>query len=714
MIKRTTLLPILVAATLMLGVPPILLVLATFSAPGPAPADEPAAERSPIQPIKDMISKQSNFALLYQAWADQYTARGGDRNAAVSLGWAKGMSSEWSTAKGRVRLDLVGGSVAAAVRGLGDLEADLWLVANRPDTAIDPQPGDRMLRIGRLQQEGGYARLERRLGPAAFAGFTPDLVVVTRAGHNPMQSRVLVGARSYFEHVYTQARLATEQRQAANRPSWRNLLRPAALASLFLPRAADANSTQILIAHGLVSQDVGDGADLFFRGTFSGNGRTCATCHRAENNLVIDTEFIATLPSTDKLFVASQPGGVPGLERPQLLQQFALILENVDGFENPTVKFVMRGVPHTESLATSIAKPGDNRAPVERTGWGGDGAPETGALLFFAQGAVVQHFTKSLLRQENIDFVKPTLTQLQKFNAYMLATGRLNELTLSQVSLTNTGANNGRILFLDNNVAKCNRCHLNAGANIIIPPDTTPKNRNFNTGVETVVNPARAVENFPFDGGFGAAVNPNRDCDGDLVLDCFGDGTFNTPPLIESADTDTFFHNNTSATIEDAVAFYVSSNFTNSPSGQAIGPIILNQTQINEIGAFLRVINASFNIDIAVQRNTAAITLENNSGGGGPGVPRCSEVGAECGTDGVRETVNAELSLANAEALDAIEVLTARSLHPDAVTLLQSAIAKNNSAINEFASNKRKQLMQQAKNDLQAAKAKFGTGLNLT
>lgn len=711
MIKRTVSVPILLGAVLMLGLPPVLLVLAALS--GPAAPGPPVTDSSPLAPIKQLIAQGSTLAEVYQVWQEKYVAGGGDHRVVIGLGRARGMTGdEWSAARGSVRLDLLTEQVAAEVTGLGELEADLWLVESAPHEALRPTPGDRMVRVGRLREEGGVARLATTFRPGFFRTFVPDLVAVSRAGIKPVESTLIVGTRPYFERVYTQARLETERRQAAERrPGWASWLRPTALASLFRPRAADADSTQILIANNLVSQNVGDGGDLFFRGTFSGNGRTCGTCHRAENNLVIDAEFIATLPSTDKLFVASLPpsqGGVPGLELPEVLEQFGLILENVDGAEDPTVKFVMRGVPHSESMVTSILAPADGRAPVQRTGWSGDGAPQTGALRFFSEGAVRQHFTKDLQRREGIDFVLPTVTQADKMEAYMLATGRTNELNLAQVSLTNAGANAGRALFLDNAVAKCNRCHFNAGANIQIPPDTQPTNRNFNTGVETVTNPARAVEDFPFDGGFGIA---DRDCDGDLVNDCFGDGTFNTTPLIEAADTAPFFHNNVAETVEDSVFFFTTSAFTNSPSGAAVGPIILTTQQINDIAAFLRVINASFNVDISIQRNSAAITLENNAGGGGGGF---RDKGGEDDFNGLRQTVNTLLSLSNAEALDAIEVLTARSLHADAVTLLQSAISKNNSAINEGASNKRKQLMQQAKTDLTAAKAKFGSGLNLT
>src|SRR6187549_1410833 len=69
-----------------------------------------------------------------------------------------------------------------------------------------------------------------------------------------------------------------------------------------VPLHAASTQAQVLVSHGLVSQAVADGADLFFRETFGGNGRTCGTCHRAENNLALDVDFISDLPDDDKLF----------------------------------------------------------------------------------------------------------------------------------------------------------------------------------------------------------------------------------------------------------------------------------------------------------------------------------------------------------------------------------------------------------------------------
>jgi len=99
----------------------------------------------------------------------------------------------------------------------------------------------------------------------------------------------------------------------------------------------------------------------------------------------------------------------------------------------------------------------------------------------------------------------------------------------------------GQEIFLDNSLAKCNLCHINAGATANVGGGSLG-NANFNTGVEDLPDqPARLTgEKVPRDDGFGRP----------------GDGTFNVPPLVEAASTGPFFHNNAIETIEGAVAFY--------------------------------------------------------------------------------------------------------------------------------------------------------------
>src|SRR5439155_1204409 len=95
-----------------------------------------------------------------------------------------------------------------------------------------------------------------------------------------------------------------------------------------------------------------------FRETFNGNGRTCGTCHPAENNFTIDPKFIATLPPNDPLFVAEfTPALAQHFEKPELMRKVGLILENLDGFDDLPNKFVMRGVPHITNLLGRSSKP---------------------------------------------------------------------------------------------------------------------------------------------------------------------------------------------------------------------------------------------------------------------------------------------------------------------------------------------------------------------
>src|SRR5436190_521251 len=102
----------------------------------------------------------------------------------------------------------------------------------------------------------------------------------------------------------------------------------------------------------LVPLAVCAGARVFFDEKFNGNGRTCGTCHPAQNNFTLDKPFIDTLPATDPLFVAeTQPAKLSTLETGALRMNEALIKENVDGTNDLPHKFVRRGVSHTLSLA---------------------------------------------------------------------------------------------------------------------------------------------------------------------------------------------------------------------------------------------------------------------------------------------------------------------------------------------------------------------------
>lgn len=379
------------------------------------------------------------------------------------------------------------------------------------------------------------------------------------------------------------------------------------------------------------------GEELFFNETFGGNGRTCGTCHPEENNFTLDPAFIATLPDEDPLFVAERlPELAENFEKPRLMREFGLILENLDGFEDLPNKFVLRGVPHTLGLRTTVTS---NEGP--RTGWSGDGAPGDGSLRSFATGAVIQHFTKTLARIPGVDFRLPTDEELDALEAFQLTLGRQEDLTLP-LPLKGEVPRRGQELFLDDSVGKCNLCHVNAGATSDLGSGNLG-NANFDTGVENLPDqpPDLSGELIPPDDGLGIP----------------GDGTFNVPSLVEAADSPPFFHNNAVQTIEGAVAFYDGDAFNESPAGEMLADldpegngIEIDATQIEAIAAFLRVINALENLRESEQMLQDSI----------PARP----------SDRAKRLLRG----AKAETEDARRVLAERDLHRAAVVELDAAL----------------------------------------
>jgi hypothetical protein len=300
------------------------------------------------------------------------------------------------------------------------------------------------------------------------------------------------------------------------------------------------------------------------------------------------------------------------------------------------------------ALRTSIAS---QQGP--RTGWSGDGAPGDRSLRAFAVGAVIQHFTKTLNRVAGVDFRLPTDPELDALEAFQLSLGRDRDLDLP-LPLKGTVAKRGQEIFLDNGLGKCNICHSNAGANTTRGTQDAG-NANFNTGVEDLPDhPADLTgERMPPDDGFGIP----------------GDGTFNTPPLVEAADTGPFFHNNAVDTIEGAVAFYNGQAFNNSPSGRFLAGqdpkgvgIQLDATQVVAVAAFLRVINALENVRLSVEllkESTAFGFFE-------------------------REKARQRLRRALRETNDSIAVLAGAGLHPEAVEELNDARRLTRSASGRF------------------------------
>jgi cytochrome c peroxidase len=486
------------------------------------------------------------------------------------------------------------------------------------------------------------------LGTDTFTGFFPDRAFVVRAGGSPLDSFVLTGPGTTF------ARLLHRQVRHPDDATAELGFDPTSLAT----RSAG------------FAKLVADGRQLFLKETFGGNGRTCATCHVEANNFTLDPELIATLPPSDPLFVAETNPALAALEDPDLLRRLGMILVNADGFDPPAggPGFVLRATQNVQALANSttpqdpsffidFSTNGRNPNPPERLGWGNDGAP----LRDFAIVAIAQHAPLTLARTRGIDFRVPTDEELDALVAYQLALGRQEDFDLPSLELRSPLASTGKALYLDTGNLfepghkNCNGCHFNGGGtagmsfNDQIPgfPDIDGSPRGFNIGAGTNVNetPLALALGLPRDGGFGQILT---------VFGSFGNTDdlpppfghlefeeFNSPPVVESADTAPFFHNHTVADLESAVAFYGTPPFQTSGQNGAT-PVSISgdpsDPEVQAIAAFLRVLNALENIrsalDVAERGRVVA------------------------GTDDKRELAR----LALAEVIDAMQVLSQGAL----------------------------------------------------
>ena len=251
--------------------------------------------------------------------------------------------------------------------------------------------------------------------------------------------------------------------------------------------------------------------------------------------------------------------------------------QNVQALGNSTT-------PQDPSFFIDFSTNGRNPNPPERLGWGNDGAP----LRDFALVAIVQHAPKSLTRMVGVDFRVPTDEELDALVAYQLPLGRQEDFDLPSLELKSTLARTGKTLYLDSgNLLEpghknCNGCHFNGGGtagmsfNSRTPgfPRIDGSPRGFNIAVATNVNetPLALALGLPRDGGFGQILT---------VFGSFGNTDdlpapfghleleeFNSPPVVESADTGPFFHNHTISDLESAVAFYGTPAFQTSIPGR--------------------------------------------------------------------------------------------------------------------------------------------------
>ena len=425
---------------------------------------------------------------------------------------------------------------------------------------------------------------------------------------------------------------------------------------------------------------VAKGEEIFFNETFAGNGRTCSTCHRPEDNWRITPAFIATLPDDDLLFVHEfMPELSENFEKADLLREYGLVLGNPNGYGDLENDYVMRTVNSLRTVRTSVQgmplEGAENQLDFMEplTGWAGDGSPGEGSLRSFAIGAIMQHMPKTLNREPGVDFRRPTDEELDALEAFMLTLGRQEELSLP-LPLKGDLALRGQELFIDKDQknGRCNACHINAGASSL-QASVLPEGRVVNLG--SIVHatgeefaPGKPTELIPLDNGYKDTHQ------------------FNTPPVVEAADAGPLFHSGFVKSVEEAVDIYNLDTFKNAPVGVALKKRFgtdtnLSASQVLAIGAFLRVINALDNIREITELLEASLEK------------------------GLFESERARelIRRAGYETEDAIIVLDGVNLHPVAVGTLRKA----ERIIREAAGSSfsRATLTQEALDEIQSARS---------
>lgn len=389
--------------------------------------------------------------------------------------------------------------------------------------------------------------------------------------------------------------------------------------------------------------ELAEGSRLFNEETFGGNGRTCATCHVATLNggmtpANVQARFGLLSTTFDPLFVAEPnmnlntltinssanfpdgailtgtsstgatvkakvlarknvldpqvllvyggiaprfapgstvtsgavssqvvsivDGDLSGLEDPDRMklssspafpQGRALILENIDGFGHPAGP-VFRKSPHLNNLLQS--------GPFGFSS-------EILDLGDFAEGAVIQHFPRTLARQAagdpgvtQPDFRRPTPEERRLMKLFMqfgfqsVPGTDPDKFNLGHFART-AAQRRGQELF--ETTGACTNCHSNSVLAGFSP---------FDTGVSNLAINSESVDGLPTEPP-GGTTSTRR---------------FSVPPMFNVRNNGPFFHDNSVALLEDAIRFYTTPTFAAAADGF---PIILDNTQITEIAAFL-------------------------------------------------------------------------------------------------------------------------------
>ncbi len=292
------------------------------------------------------------------------------------------------------------------------------------------------------------------------------------------------------------------------------------------------------------------GEDLFLHETFSGNGRTCGTCHDPRNEFTVSPELIQqryALDSDHPLFRAIDSDDGDGRAYTTLLTWAAFTVKvplhpNVTWVDHPLSRSitVRRGVPSISNV--------DFTAPYLQ-----DGRALT--LQEQAKAAILDHMQpRGLLKDKDLD----ALARFERDLIYPLRLRSLRDATdpvakapRFSIPVQSEAARRGQVVF----DAHCRRCHDGELANEPTRPGASRFARVFVSEANVPNFPilrlafkqadGTIVETITPDPGRAAITGELRDLN-----------AFDTPSLRGVKHTVPYFHDNSAASLDEVIERY--------------------------------------------------------------------------------------------------------------------------------------------------------------
>ena len=192
---------------------------------------------------------------------------------------------------GRVNIDLETAKLTSNLHNLDtNQNLGLWMAQEEVIYSVNEEKANNRF-VGQFSVVEDRFELEADISRILDQGYKIDQLIVAPMDSNPLQSGILAGSPDLFQRLLAAEMVVSEMDMGEGTKALFNAIFPAANAFFHTGFPYVFNDL------------VAEGEHVFLNETFSGNGRTCGTCHSPLNNFTIDVPFIPVIADepVDKL-----------------------------------------------------------------------------------------------------------------------------------------------------------------------------------------------------------------------------------------------------------------------------------------------------------------------------------------------------------------------------------------------------------------------------